>query len=108
MDPFIKAMFGAGAIQVPLHFVIQDQGEDTVAIIGACKISGNHPLRFGSKLPHQLFLGDAVFRPRLVCETGKLVGIGLAGIAKSSHMASPDDWDRAIIIDGMPASVKLG
>lgn len=101
-DLYTKAMFGMSAVHVPLHFIIQDQSDGIVAIIGACRMPKPHPLRFGSKKCHQLFLGDAVFRPHLVCESNKLKGVGLAGLITSSAATNADEWERILIKEGMP------
>lgn len=100
-DPYIRAMFGHSAVQVPFHMVIQHQDKDIVLMLGACGFPGA-PLRFGSKCCHQLFWGDAVFRPRGVWESDKFRGHGASGMITSSAFCDPEQWDRRIIEDGLP------
>lgn len=100
-DPYIRAMFGMSAVQIPLHGIIQDQGDGTSLIIMASRHSGQ-PMMFGSKTTHQFFFGDAVFRPRGVWESNKFRGHGVAGLITSSAFMDPTEWDRLIIRDGMP------
>lgn len=96
-DPYIRAMFGENAVQVPLHMVVQPMGEGIVAFVGASRVEGVNPLQFGSMEPHQFFYGDAVFRPRTVLSTRKLVGCGLAGIVTSSMFSSTEEWETMVI-----------
>jgi hypothetical protein len=105
-DPYIQAMFGMSAVQIPLHGIVQLQddgkGTDTIIFVSASKMPSPHPFRFGSKLCHQLFWGDAVFRPRLVCETSKLIGSGVAGLLMSSQFVNASEWERVLVRDGIP------
>lgn len=105
-DPYIRAMFGMSAVQVPLHGIIQDQGEGVSLIVMACRFPGE-PMRFGSKTTHQFFFGDAVFRPRGVWESNKFRGYGLNGLVTSSAFCEPDEWDRLVIRDGVPVTKEV-
>lgn len=104
IDPHTRAMFGRSAIHIPLHGIIQDSGDDVCLLVAACRLPSPHPLRFGSKTCHQLFFGDAVFRPRGVWESDKFKGYGVAGLIRGSCFSDPGEWDRLIIRDGMPVT----
>jgi hypothetical protein len=96
-DPYIRAMFGENAAHAPLHMVVQQMGEGVVLFVGASRVEGAHPLTWGSPEPHQLFCGDAVFRPSAVLATRKLVGAGAAGILCSSMFSSTQDWEHLVV-----------
>lgn len=100
-DPYIRAMFGASAVQAPLHGIIQDQGDGVSLVVMACHFPGES-MRFGSKATHQLFSGDAIFRPRGVWESNRFRGYGVTGLITSSAFADPGEWDRLIVRDGLP------
>ena len=91
----IKAYFGINAIHIPLNLVIQAQGEVNgqflVTVVGQSSVAAGqqHPLQFGSKRIHQLVLGDAIIRPRLVLDSDHFQGAGLGGLLKDM---TPDNW----------------
>lgn len=92
---FARVMFGCNAVHIPLHFAIQDAGHGIVMIIGASRSpspGAAHPLRFGSSMTHQLFKGDAVFRPHWVGELDDLKGAGGASLVTSGAFCDPSQW----------------
>lgn len=92
-DTFTRAMFGIHAIHTPMNFIVQAYEEDGAIIaIAQAKVDDAlfKRLTFGSRLTHQLILGDIVLRPHLVSESDHLRGSGLAGLARSGFQM--DDW----------------
>lgn len=81
IDPYIRGLFGANAIRLPLNFIVQRVDENIVTGVFQTKL-GNAML-FGSNKPHQLILGEAVIRPHIVAHSDHLVGCGISGICKS-------------------------
>ncbi len=71
-----KLMYGENAVHVPMWMVVQDAG-NAVSFVGA---SQNTSLRFGSKLTHQLVIGEFVIRPHVVVESEHGKGSGLSGM----------------------------
>lgn len=93
IDPYIRALFGANAIHVPFNCIVQaDMQHNTVSAVVV--VGGTPQIKdylFGSKMTHQLILGDAVIRPRLVFESDHLRGVGFAGLARNG-MSNVDEW----------------
>lgn len=87
-DAYIRAMFGEHAKHVALNLVVQDASPRGVAVVGT--IAGD-ALRFGSRLTHQLILGDAVIRPRLVIASNAFIGHGLSALVTGA-LNSPEEW----------------
>lgn len=77
VDPYIRMMFGAYAIKIPMRLTVQDQGEGIASFVGI----SNDTVRFGSAKTHQLVMCDAVIRPHLVLETDDFRGAGLGALA---------------------------
>lgn len=92
-DPYIRAMFGSHAIQVPFNCIVQPAGDNTILAVIAIRGPEAARLAFGSTLPHQLIMGDAVIRPHVVVESSHLVGMGIDGIARSGF-TELDSWVR--------------
>jgi hypothetical protein len=79
-ERYVRAMFGEHALHVPAWLVVQDQGNGTVALVGASKMNAPHPLRYGSERTHQLIIGELVVRPHRVVASDALRGNGLAAL----------------------------
>lgn len=93
IDAMTKALYGENAVHVPFNAIVQ--GVSTFHNITAVTLVGQssaptkeHPLTFGSKMTHQLVLGDIIFRPHIVVESNAFRGYGLSGLAKMA----PTDW----------------
>jgi len=87
---YIRAMFGEKAVHLPLNFILQNPDESTLVGVVQCRLNPQTLKRLvkGSQKTHQLILGDAIIRPRIIAESNHLRGVGLAGI-----MTSSDGWD---------------
>jgi hypothetical protein len=99
VDPYTQALFGVHARRVPIQLAVQQAGEHTVSAI----LISRSDLTFGSKLTHQLILGDAIIRPHVVLESDAFKGHGLSGLA----MTPLDDWVEQGQILINPAGRKL-
>ncbi len=96
-DDMTRAMFGCNAVHCGVNIIVQD-GEDGRAIMVAqSKMTGPHPLRYGSKRTHILLLGDMVFRPQLVLGTDSFRGVGLNNLLRNGFMPS-DEWNEGDIV----------
>jgi hypothetical protein len=85
VDPYTRALFGENARHVPAWMYVQHQGGDVVSFVGASRVVGEHPLRYGSDRSHQFILGEVIVRPHLVIATDALRGDGLSALAISDH-----------------------
>ncbi|GGM52846.1 hypothetical protein ACFFX1_55310 [Dactylosporangium sucinum] len=83
-----QVMFGENARHVPAWLYVQHQGDDMVSFVGASRVAGHHPLRYGSDRTHQFILGEIIVRPHLIVSTDALRGYGLSGLATSDHNPS--------------------
>jgi hypothetical protein len=88
-DLYTRMLFGENAVHVPMNLVVQQQSDGIVLVVGTMK--GATALAFGGTQTHQLLLGDAIVRPRLVLESNHLRGMGLSGIV-TGGMADWDEW----------------
>lgn len=95
MDPFTMAMFGSHAIHIPMNMIVQPMGEGK--IIGVFQTTNADSLLFGSKMTHQLVMGDVVIRPHLVMESDALAGRGVAGLLTHGFMDT-EAWLKGNII----------
>lgn len=81
---YSKVLFGQHAVHVPAWLWVQHQGTEDgatfVSFVGASKVQGLNPLRFGSDRTHQLLVGEIVVRPHRVAHTDAYRGHGLAGL----------------------------
>lgn len=82
---YAKIMYGDKAVHVPAWVVVQDQGNGVVSFVGASRGDGEHPLRFGSDLTHQLVVGEIIVRPHRVTASDACRGYGLEGLARDPH-----------------------
>lgn len=72
-----RVIWGEHARHVPAWMVVQDGGDTTVALAGSSMTPGGpNPLRYGSRQPHQLVVGEIIVRPHVVIETEALRGYG--------------------------------
>ena len=88
-DDYVRAMFGAHAVHVPAWLYVQNQGNGTVAFVGASRTQYPHPLRFGSERTHQLIIGEMIIRPHSVIGTDALIGHGLGALV--THPGGPPE-----------------
>jgi hypothetical protein len=99
-DPYVRAMFGQNAVQIPFNCIVQAD-PDTKSVAAIVVVRGPEAMRltFGSKRTHQLILGDAVIRPHAVIESNHCRGYGLTGLATSGFRM--DEWAEKgkIILD---------
>ena len=102
-DAMTRALFGVNAVHVPFNAIIQgagtEKGISRITIVGQSSFPTKlHPLTFGSKMIHQLVLGDIVFRPHIAIESNAFIGYGIGGLAKMC----PTEWfevDHNIILN---------
>ncbi len=88
----MKQLLGDRAIHVPMHGIIQNQDNGVVACVFLSKVEPSNPLLIGATETHVFVHGDMIVRPRLAFASNHLRGTGLAGLLKSSAMASPEEW----------------
>jgi hypothetical protein len=92
---FVTALFGLNARHAPAWLYVQDHGkagnEAVVSFVGASRMPEPHPLRFGSRRPHQFLVAELVVRPHLVVATSTMRGAGIAGLLQADH-----DIDRML------------
>ncbi len=89
-DSMMQAMLGCYVLHVPINLIIQGSADQQlVTMIGQSHLPNTpHPLLCGSKLTHQLIMGDCFIRPHAVIESNQFVGHGLTGLATMDHT----DW----------------
>ena len=96
-----EQMYGKGAIHIPINFIVQ-KVDDEGRVTGVFQTSAGTPLLFGSKKTHQMILGDAIIRPRLVCESDEFQGSGLSSLACSGFLEH-ENWFKGGVIFGREA-----
>ena len=82
-------LLGKPTIHVPFNFIVQNMEQGKV--VGVFQTAAGDPLLFGSKKTHQLIIGDAFFRPKLVFESNAFRGHGLSGLAMHAFM-DMENW----------------
>lgn len=79
-----RIMYGQHARHVPAWMYVQNQGQSqgdgTVAMVGASRVRGPHPLCYGSRRAHQFIVGEVIVRPHLVIATDALQGMGASAL----------------------------
>jgi len=91
---YTRAMFGVNAVHIPLNLILQNPDESTLVAVVQARMKPEllAKLTRGSKMTHQLILGDAVIRPRIVAESNHLCGVGFAGIMTSADGWNMEEW----------------
>lgn len=111
-DPYIRAMFGAHAIQIPFNLIVQGdpiKHPDTASGVFQLRHPLAKQLYFGSTKCHQLILGEIVLRPHLVIESDAFAGHGIGGLYTSAF-DDIDTWIREgnVLLDqGVRSEAKL-
>lgn len=106
-DPYMRAMFGCHAVQVPVQFLMQRMGDQDGKHItlAAALISSYAPL-MTEGYAHELIVGDMVIRPFGRWGTAtRYQGYGITGLIKSDAMF-PQGHDTQILDNGWDAIKK--
>lgn len=99
MDEMTREMYGRHSIHIPLNLIVQKMDGDKV--IGVFQTSAGLPLLFGSKMTHQLVMGDMVLRPHLVMQSNAFRGDGFSGLARDGFM-DIERWQQGgVLLDPM-------
>lgn len=96
-DPFVKAMFGCYSMQVPINIIVQKHNDIVCSIIG----QSNSILAYGSKMTHQLIMGDAVIRPHAIIESNAFRGYGSAGLMCMDYREWLEKENNIMLLNGI-------
>lgn len=89
-----EQMLGKPTIHIPINMIVQEADAATGKYWGIwqCTSDSAKRLLFDSKATHQLIIGDAFIRPKMVLDSDAFKGRGISSIACDA-MQETDKWN---------------
>jgi len=90
-----EQLLGRPTLHLPLNMIVQKAAhptsDDAGKVVGVFQTSAGQELTFDSAMTHQLILGDAFIRPRLVFESNEFRGVGISHLLTSGFVET-ETW----------------